>query len=305
MYADYPDQFDAWEWTEYSLDSYTSVTDVESFEIVQDGVRAGIQIRRRHMKSTITQTVWLYDDIDRIDFDTEIDWHQTHQMLKAAFPMDINADKATYEIQYGTIQRPTHKNTSWDAMKFEVCAHKFADLSEGNYGVSLLNDCKYGHDIHDGVMMLSLLRSPTNPDPDADQGIMTCTYALYPHQGAIYVPSVASMAYLLNNPMEIQKTEGEISVLPEAFSMVQCDQDNILCEVVKEAEDSEDIVLRFYECNNSKTEARITFGIDVSDAYICDMLENELESLQIEDRSVSVQFGAFEIQTIKIKKKAD
>ncbi|MBQ7347644.1 MAG: hypothetical protein IJW55_06770 [Clostridia bacterium] len=144
LYADYPDNFDAWEWTEYALESYTALNQLEKAEPVQDGVRAGIRITRRHQNSTIEQTVWLYDDIDRIDFDTHVDWHERHQMLKAAFPVDIDSDRATYDIQYGSIERPTHKNTSWDAMKFEVCAHKFADLSEGDYGVTMFNDCKYG-----------------------------------------------------------------------------------------------------------------------------------------------------------------
>ena len=303
VYADHPDKFDAWEWTEYSLDQYTVITDVQNSEIVQDGVRAGIRITRRHMASTVTQTVWLYDDIDRIDFETDADWHQKHQMLKAAFDVDVNSDRATYEIQYGTVERPTHKNTSWDAMRFEVCAHKFADLSEGNYGVSLLNDCKYGYDIHDSVMTLSLLRSPTYPDPDADQGHMICVYALCPHEGALCVPHISAMAYELNNPMQLMPAAGERSVVPECFSAVQCSKENILCEVLKEAEDSEDIVLRFYESRNTKTVAEIQFGFDIVSASLCDMLENELECIPIKDNAISLTFGAFEIHTLKVRPK--
>ena len=167
IYADFPAKSEAWDWTEATLEAgYTVLTDLQGCVPVQDGARAGIRIERRHMDSTVTQTLWLYDDVERIDFDTDLNWKQRHQMVKAAFPVDVNSDRATYEIQYGSVERPTHKNTPWDAMKFEVCAHKFADLSEGNYGVALLNDCKYGHDIHDGEMVLSLLRSPTYPDPN-------------------------------------------------------------------------------------------------------------------------------------------
>lgn len=303
VYADYPDQYDAWEWNEFSLDRYKIITDLHHVEAVQDGARAGIRIIRKHMDSTVAQTVWLYDEIDRIDFETEVDWHQKHQMLKAAFPVDINSDRATYEIQYGTVERPTHKNTSWDAMKFEVCAHKFADLSEGNYGVALLNDCKYGHDIHDGVMQLSLLRSPTYPDPDADQGSMTCVYALCPHEGVLQTPHISAMAYELNNPMTILPTTGDVSTLPERFAVVQCDKENILCEVVKEAEDSEDLILRLYEIGNSKTRATLTFGFPIASVSLCDMLENEAESLLIDNGTVSLTFGAFEIHTLKIKVK--
>jgi alpha-mannosidase len=178
VYADYPDIYDAWEWQAYSRDSYRVITDVTSAEIVDDGARRGIRIVRPHMKSTVTQTIWFADGTTQIDFETVADWHERHQMLKAVFPVDINTDKATYEIQFGTVERPTHSNTSWDRARFEVCAHKYADLSEGGWGVSLMNDCKYGHDIHDGVMQLSLLRSPTYPNPEADQGEIPFTYSI-------------------------------------------------------------------------------------------------------------------------------
>ena len=302
VYADYPDKYDAWEWTEFSLESgYTGLTDLQGYTAVQDGARAGIRIERRHMNSTVTQTVWLYDDIERIDFDTDIDWHERHQALKAAFPVDINSDRATYEIQYGSIERPTHKNTSWDAMKFEVCAHKFADLSEGNYGVALLNDCKYGHDIHNGEMVLSLLCSPTYPDPNADLGRMQCVYSLMPHMGAIDLPRISAMAYALNNPMQILPARGKSSVLPEHYFIVQSDKANVVCEVVKEAEDSEDTILRLYENSNSKTRATLTFGFDVASVALCDMLENELQCLEVWNNSVTLTFGAFEIHTLKVK----
>lgn len=304
VYADYPDIYGAWEWTEFSLESgYRVLTDVQSCTPVQDGVRAGFRIARRHVESTVIQTVWLYDDMERIDFDTDVDWKQQHQMLKAAFPVDINSERATFEIQYGSIERPTHKNTSWDAMKFETCGHKFADLSEGNYGVSLLNDCKYGHDIHDGEMVLSLMRSPTYPYPEADKGRMTCVYSLVPHCGALDLPKISAMAYALNNPMQAVPASGTDTVLPESFFVVKSDKANIICEVVKETEDGEDTILRLYENSNSKTRANLTLGFDVASVTLCDMMENELQTLQIKDNTVALEFGAFEIHTLKVKAK--
>ena len=304
IYADFPAKSEAWDWTEATLaGGYTVLTDLQSCTPVQDGVRAGFRMERRHMDSTVTQTVWLYDDIERIDFDTDVNWKQRHQMVKAAFPVDVNSERATYEIQYGSVERPTHKNTPWDAMKFEVCAHKFADLSEGNYGVSLLNDCKYGHDIHDGDMVLSLMRSPTYPDPNADLGRMQCTYALVPHAGAVDLPRVSAMAYALNNPMQALPASGERSILPDAYFVVQSDKENVICEVVKEAEDSEDMILRLYENGNSKTCAKLTFGFDVERVTLCDMMENELQPLEIGSNSVTLTFGAFEIHTLKVKAK--
>lgn len=303
VYEDYPDVDDAWEWCEYSLESYRDIKDVESVEKVIDGVRAGLRTTRKHLNSTIIQTVWLYDVLDRIDFDVKVDWHEKHQMLKTVFPIDVNGDFATYEIQYGNVRRPTHKNTSWDAMKFEVCAHKYVDLSEGNYGVSLLNDCKYGYDIHDGEMAISLLRSPTYPYPDADQGEMECVYSLVPHAKALDAAKISAMAYALNNPMEAVRAFGSSSTIAESFFAVTADKENVFCEVVKEAESGEATVFRFYENSNSKTKAKLTFGFEVDEVLLCDMLENVIESLRVEDNSVTLTFNPFEIVTLMVKNK--
>lgn len=301
VYADYPDQHDAWEWNDFSMDKYTLVDSVENVEAVSDGARAGLKISRRHISSTIVQTIWLYEDIDKIDFETTVDWHQHHQMLKAAFPVEINSARATYEIQYGTIERPTHKNTSWDKAKFEVCAHRFADISEGSYGVALLNDCKYGYDIHDGVIMLSLLKCGTFPDPEADQGIMKCIYSFYPHAGAADVCELYARAYELNSPMTAFSAVGDKDILPLSYSAVSCDKKNVLCEVVKQAEDGDDTVFRFFECSNSRTKAKLRFGFEVESCQLCNMLEEPIAELTPENGEFSLDFGAFEIHTLKVR----
>ena len=222
-------------------------------------------------------------------------------MLKAAFPVDVNSSRATYEIQYGTTERPTHKNTSWDSARYEVCAHRFADLSEGGYGVALLNDCKYGHDIHDGVMTISLLRGPTYPDPVADMGISSFTYSLLPHEGGFDAPALYAEAYALNSPMVAVRATGSESTLPTSYSVVASNRSNVLCEVVKEAEDDKDTVLRAFECGNTKTVATLRFGFDVKEATLCDMSENVIEALDVVDNSVTLTFKPFEIHTIKIR----
>lgn len=305
VYADYPyaSWYDAWEWNENSLDRFEVISDVSEIEEVQDGVRAGLKIKRKYGNSSVVQTIWLYDDIDRIDFETDVDWCEKHKMLKTAFDVDVHSARATYEIQYGNIERPTHKNTSWDRAKFEVCGQRFADLSEGNYGVTLLNDCKYGYDIHDGLMTLSLLRSPTYPDPDADQGTHHFTYAVHAHTGALNLPEVYTHAYDLNNPMTAVAVGGEKDAVPTEFALVECDKPNVLCEVIKEAEDSEDLIFRFFECSNSKTAATLRFGFDVEKVVLCDLNENSLKALSIENGTVLLSFGAFEIQTVKVTMK--
>lgn len=299
VYADHPDEYDAWEWQSYSKDSYKVITAVSSVETVRDGARLGIKVVRPFMNSTVTQTAWFTDGSARIDFETECDWHQRHQMLKAAFAVDINSDKATYEIQFGTLERPTHFNTSWDKAKFEVCAQKFADISEGDYGVSILNNCKYGHDIHDGIMQLSLLKCPTSPNEEADQGMHSFTYAIYPHKGQLVTTDVAEQAYYLNYPMYAVKATGAESTLPESFSMISLDKDNVICETVKEAEDGEATVVRLYESKNIKGKVSIDVGFKAKHCFVCDLMENELSELPIDNGRVSVEVGGFEIVTLK------
>ncbi|MBQ8403621.1 MAG: alpha-mannosidase, partial [Clostridia bacterium] len=301
VYADYPDTYDNWEWQEYSLSAYKTLTAVSEVEIVEDGARKGVKVTRPFMHSTVTQTMWFCDETPTIDFETHIDWHEHNKMLKTAFDVDINAEKATYEIQFGSVERPTHKNTSWDRAKFEVCAHKYADLSDGGYGVSLLNDCKYGHDIHEGVMMLSLLKSGVMPYPEADQGEHEFTYSIYVHEGTLRESDTVNLAYLLNNPPVAVRAKGKRTELPESYSFVSVDKNNVICETVKEAEDGTETVLRLYESKNTRTKTQITLGFPAKKCFVCDMLENEKEELPITDGKVSVTLHGFEILTLKFE----
>lgn len=302
VYADYPDKYDAWEWTEYAREQeYRTVTDVSSVEVIDDGARRGVCITRPYGRSTIRQTLWFADGTTKIDFETYVDWHQKHNTLRVCFPVEIHSDRATYEIQFGSIERPTHANTSWDRAKFEVCAQKYADLSEGDYGVSLLNDCKYGHDIHNGNITLSLLRSPTDPNPEADQGEHTFTYSLYPHAGTLAECDTVRLAYELNNPMTAIAATGDADTLPASYSAISFDRDNLICETVKAAEDGDGTVVRFYESKNCRGTARVKLGLPAARAYLCDLMENELEELPIENGEISYGFSPFEIVTVKLK----
>lgn len=302
LYADYPDTYDAWEWQNYELDKYKTLTTLDSAEIIEDGARRGIRVVRPYMQSTVNQIMWFYDDEMRIDFETVVDWHQHHQMIKTAFPVDINSDKATYEIQFGTIERPTHKNTSWDAAKFEVCAQKYADLSDGGYGVSIVNDCKYGHDIHDGVITLSLLRSPTYPAENADQGEIRFTYSICPHNGTLRESDTVRTAYALNYPLTAIKAEGEKSVIPERFSAVDTGRVNVVCETVKESEDGKANIIRLYECGNIKTRVSLSTDLKFSKAYLCDLQENPIRELEVVDGKINTELRGFEIVSVRLEK---
>lgn len=302
VFEDFPKWYDAWEITNYYKEKMWTVDELVAKEIVSDGARAGLKQIWKYLNSTIEQTIWLYDDIDRIDFETTVDWKQEHMLVKAAFPIDVNAREATYDIQFGSLARPTHENTSWDAARFEVCAHKWADISDNGYGVSLLNDCKYGYNAEGSILKLTLLKCATYPNPKADKEVHNFTYSLYPHKGNAYTADTIRYAYELNQPLiaeKIGKTEGDI---PDKFSLISCDNDDIIIETVKKAEDSNDMVIRMYESKNMRTRASLTFGVDFKNAYICDMLENEIEEIAAKGRTVTLDLCNFEIVTIKVKR---
>ena len=300
IHEDYPYNWDGWEMSAYHTDKTYLVNALSSVEVVEEGARTGIRLVRPYMQSRIEQTVWFYSDMPKIDFETRADWHQHHQFLKVAFPVDVNADHATYEIQFGTIERPTHRNTSWDRAKFEVCGHKYADLSEGNYGVSLLNDCKYGHDIHDGVMKLTLIKCATYPNPEADQGEHRFTYSLYPHAGNLRDSDTVKLAYDLNQPMQVYAGRAGDGSLPERFSAVSCDADNIILETVKIAEDGNDVILRMYETKNERTAFHLHLGIPAEEVWLCDLMENPVERVEGKNGEIALVAKPFEILTLRL-----
>ena len=299
-FEDLPYAYDAWELSNYYTEKKYEINNVDSVKLIDEGARFGFEIKRKFYDSVFSQKIWFYDGSARIDFDTYADWHREHIMVKAAFDVDINSDKATYEIQFGSVERPVHKNTSWDAARFEVCAHKYMDYSEYGYGVSLLNDCKYGHNVDDGTMKLSLFKCATHPDPDADKGEHFFTYTLFPHAGDFRESGTVQLAYELNCPMKafpIPKQDGKLS---EEYSLVTCDSDNFIVETIKKAEDSDAVIVRGYESYNKKTNIKLDFGFAVNKAVLCDLLENDIEELDVENNSVGFTAKPFEIITIKL-----
>ena len=210
------------------------------------------------------------------------------------------ADSATYEIQYGSVKRSSHDNTSWDHAKFETCAHKYVDVSEYGYGVALLNDCKYGHDVRGGKIGLSLLKAGTYPNPEADQGEHSFTYSLMPHEGDYREAGVVEQAYMLNNPLIAVKGDGK-GDLPITYGAVSVNKGNIVIEVVKRSEDGKGIVVRAYESAGGQTSARISFGFDVNKVYECDLMEDNRKLLPIIKNGVECIFAPFEIKTFYIQ----
>ena len=299
LYEDRPYAYDGWELSPYYKHKCRFIDEVSEITPFEDNVSAGFIVKREFSNSVITQKITLYAESERIDFITEVDWHENNMLLKAAFPINVFATKATYDIQFGNVERPTHTNTSWDKAKFEVCAHKWADISDYGYGVSLLNDCKYGHNTEGSTMRITLLKSANHPNPEADRGQHTFTYSLLPHKGDFRSSATVREAYLLNNPLRCTPADGKGGKLAAEHSMVACGSENIVVDTVKKSECGNDVIVRAYECYNTKCNAEIRFGFDVEKSYVCDMLENNEYELDVKDNSVTVPFGNFEIVTVR------
>ena len=301
VYNDYTPSFDAWDIRPYYNYTKWAVNNVKSVAFVEEGARKGIQIVRTFEKSEIKQTIYLYENFDRIDFVNDIDWQTEHVLLKTHFPFAINATKATYDIQFGSVERATHTNTSWEQAKFEVCAHKYADVSDGGFGVSLLNDCKYGYSANGGELALTLLRTPTYPHKGADIGKHIFTYSLYAHEGTASASKAIERAYDLNNPMQaLAMPKKSVGTLPQTFSLVSTDKKNIVVEAVKKAEDSNGYIVRLYEGKNTQTKTKISFGLPIKKAYLTNLMEETIEEFPVENNAVTVSFRGFEIHTLRV-----
>ena len=301
-FEDKPMRFDNWDIDIYYQEKMWEVDRLEEVTVLETGpVRGKLRLRKRFQDSVIVQDICIYSDIPRIDFETDVDWREDQVLLKVAFPVDVHADKATYDIQFGNVERPTHWNTSWDFARFEVCAHKWADLSEHGYGVSLLNDCKYGHDIKDGVMRLTLLKSGNYPNPNADRERHRFTYSLFPHAGDFRAGGTVAMAYRLNVPLYARlQPANAAGSLPAQFSLLAVDQENIILETVKRAEDSSEIIIRLHECYNQRTEVRISSALPIAAAWECNLLEEDLTELAV-DTGIVCSFRPYEVKTIKLR----
>jgi alpha-mannosidase len=306
-FEDRPSHWDAWDIEIFYDDKMWPAEPASSMEWVEYGeLRQTIEIKRTIMHSAYTQRISLSHNSPRLDFDTHITWNERHILLKVAFPVNVLSPLATYEIQWGNVQRATHHNTSWDWARFETCAQKWVDLSEGDYGVSLLNDCKYGHDIHDHVIRLTLLRSPTKPDPMADFGEHEFKYSLYPHMGA-WNEETQREAYLLNDPILVYKSKveskasaGSVSSLQ---SLISSSSPNVIIETVKRAEDGDGIIVRLYESQRKRGPVQLRVGFAVEAAWETNLLEENETELSVENDSILLDVRPFQIMTIRLVEK--
>lgn len=307
-FEDRPLNFDAWDiQLSYNYKPYP-VDDLASLSVVEAGpLRGGVEIVRRYGASTIRQRILIYRDVPRIDFPTEVDWHERQTLLKVAFPVRVNALRATYDIQFGNVERPTHWNTSWDWARFESVAHKWVDLSEGDYGVSLLNDCKYGHDIKDHTIRLTLIKTPISPDPEADQGTHVFSYALLPHQGDWRAGETVKHAYLFNMPVTAIITDRPaVTDVPpdeiaEPVSLVRTDRAGLVIDTVKPAEDGDGLIVRVVEEHNSRGPATLRFLRPIISAEETNLLERTIGSAHFTGNELTIEVRPYGIATYRVR----
>ena len=303
-FEDRPMNWDAWDVDIFYDDKQWFADPATSIRVIEEGpLRATLEVQRRILHSEYTQRISLNYNSPRLDIDTQIDWRERHILLKVAFPVDILSPVATYEIQWGNVQRPTHRNTSWDWARFETCSMKWVDLSEGDYGVSVLNDCKHGHDIKDNVIRISLLRSPTMPDPEADQGEHRFTYSLLPHAGNWDEKTIGA-AYALNDPLVVYTPErtGSTSATQPVPALLAVDKPNIVIETVKRAEDGNGLIVRLFESQRRRGQITLTAGFELAEVWHTNLLEENGEQLSSQGKQVSFSIKPYEIVTLRLVK---
>ncbi|MCC8477885.1 glycosyl hydrolase-related protein [Streptomyces globisporus] len=300
VHPDHPNHWDAWDIDRHYRNTRTDLTAADSVSLVEEGpLRAAVRVVRSFGKSTVVQELRLAAGARQLDIDTEVDWQESEKVLKAAFPLDVHAERSTAEIQFGHVHRATHDNTSWDAARFEICAHRWLRVAEPGYGVALLNDSTYGHDVTrtphpDGLgttVRLTLLRAPHSPDPHTDLGVHRFRYALAP--GAEVTDAVRE-GLALNLPLRA-------AVAPVVPALVSTGHPAVTVESVKLAEDrSGDVIVRLYESAGGRARTRLTVSFPVTEARITDLLERPLHPAATDEDGLVLDLRPFQILTVRL-----
>lgn len=299
LFKDVPRRWDGWDIdSNYVYQEIEGAYDVH-VELVSQGVEAVLKVTGKLLNSTYTQYIRLAKDSRRLEFETEVDWKELHRLLKVGFPVDVYAENAINEMQFGYVERPTHRSRLYDKERFEVCNHRYTALRDGAHGAAVMNDCKYGISVNENSMELTLLRSGACPELRTDNRIHNFTYAFTAWEGDFTSSDVVKQAYEIN----IKPTVLQGGCLDKSF--LHMDNDNIIIDTVKMAEDgSGDIIVRLYESKKAAGQATLFVNYASYDtAYACDMLEQIQTELPVEQGAVSLDFRAFEIKTIRLSKK--
>jgi len=303
-YADKPREWDAWDIDEGYEPEGEEITNVASLWPKENGpLRATVEVTRVWRGSSISQTYQLRSGSRRVDIETHLEWHERQILLRALFPLAVRSHEASFETMYGVVRRPTHRNTSWDAARFEVAAHRFADISEPGYGVALLNDGKYGHSACGNVLGISLLRSPVHPDPFADEGEHHFTYSLFPHKGDWTGSGVAQEAFTLNSPLFTTEVAPGAGKLPVETGLVMVEGVKLALGSLKRAEDGRALILRLYEAHGARGKSVLRFAKEIKRAEKSNLLEETERSgssLLVEGNTLHVEVRPFEVLTLRL-----
>ena len=302
FFHDRPTLWDAWDIdARYEQQPAGEAQLLESRVVARGAIKDVLRFRWSVGQSEIEQDLILYHHNRRIDFQTKVNWNESHKLLKVGFPIDVVTDKATYEIPFGALERPTHRNTSWEQAQYEVCGHRFADVSERGYGVSVLNDCKYGYDVQGSTIRLSLLRAPKWPDMTADLGEHEFTYSLFPHEGDWQAAHTVRAAAELNHEAAVLAAEAHEGSLPAVHALLGFNSQHVVLDTVKPAEDGDGVVLRLYESTGGRERVKLAWNLPFQSAVLSNALEQELEPVNAEGGLITLDFAPYEIKTLKLK----
>jgi alpha-mannosidase len=301
-FVDKPKRWDAWNIDADFENQRTDLMKADEVKLIENGpIRAVLRVRQHFQNSSFIQDITVYAGVARVDVNMQADWHEKHILLKVAFPLSAHSERATFEIPYGSIQRPTTRNTPAEKAKFEVPALRWADLSDARTGFSLLNNCKYGYDAKGNVLRLSLLRSPEWPDPHADEGHHAFTYSLYPHAGSWREAQTIRRGYELNYGLTSMQVSHHQGTLPPQHSFLQLRADNVVLTAVKNAEDNDGMVLRFYEWAGKEGDVTVQLPPSAKSASETDLMERATGALVIQNGSTTIHTKPYEIKTLKVR----
>ncbi|MCR4615684.1 MAG: hypothetical protein K5756_06000 [Clostridiales bacterium] len=299
LYEDLPGKYEAWDIVATYVDKEFTTDDGRIEAITQGDVFTCVTISKKIINSLIKQNIILYNDLERIDFDTYIDWYERRKLLKVGFDVDLKAKHYTRDIAYATIENSNYRYNSYDKAKFEVSAHNWIDMSDPDYGLSILNDCKYGFEVDRQRMIVTLLKGPMNPDPVSDIGEQFFTYSLYPHLGDWKDADTITRGLELNNPMvPVEIKGGSGSDKEGSFMSLNCDA--VTLEAVKKCEDSDEYIIRMVEKTGRSADIALTMFTDIKSAAECNIIEREDEAIPFEGNKINLHIKPFEIKTLKI-----
>jgi alpha-mannosidase len=301
-FVDKPKEYDAWNIDADFEKQFWSLDKADEVKLIESGpLRAVVRVKHHFQNSSFIQDITLYRGAVRVDVNMQADWHEKHILLKVAFPVAVHSRAATFEIPFGSIERPTTRTTPEEQAQFEVPAQHWADLSDARVGLSLLNDSKYGYDAKGNVLRLSLLRSPVWPDPHADEGHHEFTYALYPHSGTWRDAGTVRRGYELNYRLGAVQAQNHSGILPPVHGFVGVNSENVVLTSVKAAEDNDEMVLRFYEWAGTEADVKLQLPPGAKAARETNLIEQSTGTLAVSDGIVTVHTKPYEIKTVAVQ----